>query len=111
APESSAPTMTREQQRRSAVGGEIAGGSGRAATNNPAEPVGEGALVVTLNANARAFVIVDGRPRGQTPLTLKLSAGTHVVALRGRDSYAPAVSTIVVAANDTTRATFGLSRR
>ena len=102
---------SREQQRRSAVGGEIAGGAKSATTDKPpAEPVGEGALVVSLNANARAIVVVDGRPRGQTPLTLKLSAGTHVVALRGRDSYSPAVSTIVIAANDTTRATFGLSR-
>ncbi len=107
----SATPASREQQRRSAVGGEIAGGARSAPTEKPpAEPVGEGALVVSLDANARAIVVVDGRPRGQTPLTLKLSAGTHVVALRGRDSYSPAVSTIVVAANDTTRATFGLRR-
>jgi hypothetical protein len=66
--------------------------------------------VVTLDANARAIVVVDGRARGQTPLTLKLSSGTHVVALRGRDSYAPAATTIVIAANDTTRATFRLNR-
>jgi serine/threonine-protein kinase len=110
APASPAPA-TREQQRRSAVGGEITGGSKSAANDNPPPvPLGDGALVVSLNANARAVVIVDGRPRGQTPLTLKLSAGTHVVALRGRDSYSPAVSTIVIAANDTTRATFTLSR-
>jgi hypothetical protein len=65
---------------------------------------------VTLNANARAIVIVDGRPRGQTPLTLKLSSGAHVVALRGRDTYSPAATTITVAAGDTSRATFTLGR-
>jgi serine/threonine-protein kinase len=98
-------------QRRSAVGGEISGASKGVASDNPAQPpAGDGALVVTLNANARAVVVVDGRPRGQTPLTLKLSAGTHVVALRGRDNYTPSVTTIVVAAGDTARATFGLSR-
>jgi serine/threonine-protein kinase len=97
--------------RRSAVGGEIAGGSNRAPTADPLPtPAGDGALVVTLDANARAIVVVDGRARGQTPLTLKLSSGTHVVALRGRDSYAPAATTIVIAANDTTRATFRLNR-
>jgi hypothetical protein len=102
----------REQQRRSAVGGEIAGGSNRAPDNAtlPPVPAGDGALVVTLDANARAVVVVDGRTRGQTPLTLKLSAGTHVVALRGRASYSPAATTVVVAANDTTRATFTVSR-
>jgi hypothetical protein len=93
------------------VGGEIAGGSNRAPTADPLPtPAGDGALVVTLDANARAIVVVDGRARGQTPLTLKLSSGTHVVALRGRDSYAPAATTIVIAANDTTRATFRLNR-
>jgi serine/threonine protein kinase len=108
---SSPASPTSSAQRRSAVGGEISGASKGGASDSPTPPpAGDGALVVTLNANARAVVVVDGRPRGQTPLTLKLSAGTHVVALRGRDSYAPAVTTIVVAVGDTTRATFGLSR-
>jgi hypothetical protein len=93
------------------VGGEISGGGkSGSATDTPKDPAGEGALVVTLNANARAVVVVDGRPRGQTPLTLKLSAGTHVVALRGRDAYSPAATTIVIAAGDTSRATFTLGR-
>ena len=109
--QASASGSSAPASRRSAVGGEIAGGSNRAPTADPLPtPAGDGTLVVTLNANARAFVVVDGRPRGQTPLTLKLSSGTHVVALRGRDNYAPAATTIVVAANDTTRTTFSLRR-
>lgn len=49
-----------------------------------AAPVAEatGTLVVTTNP-AGVEALVDGEPRGTTPLMLTLSAGSHVVELRG----------------------------
>jgi hypothetical protein len=50
--------------------------------NSPAAAATTGTLVVTSNpAGVQAFV--DGEPHGVTPLTVSLSAGSHVVELRG----------------------------
>jgi hypothetical protein len=43
--------------------------------------VTDGTLVITTNPNG-AQVMVDGRPRGATPLTLQLSEGAHRLELR-----------------------------
>jgi serine/threonine protein kinase len=99
--------------RRAAVGGEITrGSSGAPATEqSPLVPKGDGFVVVTIDANERAAVFIDGRPRGQTPLTLKVTAGKHTVALRsGVVSFSPSSLTIDIAPGDTARATFGVSR-
>jgi hypothetical protein len=41
-----------------------------------------GTLVITTNP-VGAEAVVDGQPKGKTPLTLSLPAGTHMVELRG----------------------------
>ena len=65
------------------VGGVIA--ARRYATSAPAS-AGPGAGMGTLTVNTTptgAQVVVDGEPRGVTPLDLALQAGAHVVVLRG----------------------------
>jgi serine/threonine protein kinase len=99
--------------RRAAVGGEITPRSNNASATPPsaAAPKGDGVVIITVDANERAAVFIDGRPRGQTPLTLKISAGKHTVAVRsGTTSFLPSSLSIDVAPGDTTRATFGLGR-
>ena len=56
------------------------------------------------------LVVVDGRPRGQSPLTIRLTPGKHVVSLRGSSTFSPSSTTITVVAGDTTRATFDVKR-
>ena len=58
---------------------------------------GEGELVVTSRP-AAAKVIVDGSERGETPLTVTLSAGPHVVEVRAGTSE-PRVIPLVIRAN------------
>jgi hypothetical protein len=99
--------------RRSSVAGEIVGSGG--ARGNPSSPAAasnatDGVVVVTVNADARGVVVIDGRPRGQSPLTLRLSPGRHVVSIRGTATFTPATTTITVAAGDTSRATFDVKR-
>jgi hypothetical protein len=48
----------------------------------PAVEIETGTLVVTSNPDGVA-AFVDGEPKGMTPVTLTLSAGRHVVELRG----------------------------
>jgi len=96
-------------QRRAAIGGEITPPPANTPAANTA-PKGDGIMVVTIEANERAAVFVDGRPRGQTPLTLKVSAGKHTVTLRGATSFSPSSLTVDIAPGDTARATFGLGR-
>ena len=61
----------------------------------PAE--GEGELVVTSRPPS-AKVIVDGSERGETPLTVTLSAGPHVVEVRASTGE-PRVIPLVIRAN------------
>jgi len=58
-------------------------------------------------------VIVDGRPRGLTPLTISVPAGKHTVKLGGSPTatYSPASASVDVGPGDTVRTTFGLGRR
>jgi serine/threonine protein kinase len=51
-------------------------------TPSPKVETETGTLVVTSNPDGVA-AFVDGEPRGMTPVTLTLSAGPHVVELRG----------------------------
>jgi serine/threonine protein kinase len=100
---------SRSNAARRADGGEIT-----AAAKNQSEsaaPAGEGVMVVTLDADARAVVVVDGRPRGQTPLTLRVSAGKHEVSLRGIEGLSPTPRTITLAAGDTVRTAFSPKAR
>jgi hypothetical protein len=64
----------------------------------PAGPVeGEGELVVTSRPSS-AKVVVDGAERGVTPVTLTLSAGTHVVEVRAATGE-PRVIPLTIRAN------------
>jgi len=63
----------------------------------PGPVEGEGELVVTSRP-AAAKVIVDGSERGETPLTVTLSAGPHVVEVRAGTSE-PRVIPLVIRAN------------
>ena len=65
-----------------------------------------GVIVVTLRNGSPAFVVIDGRTRGATPLTWSASAGRHVVVLRGEDRYVPESVSVQLAGGDTVRATF-----
>jgi hypothetical protein len=58
---------------------------------------GEGELVVTSRP-ASAKVIVDGAERGETPLTVALPAGPHVVEVRAGTGE-PRVIPLVIRAN------------
>jgi Protein kinase domain len=112
-PATPASRSARDSIRRATVGGEItaprqgSATSQRSATDNAANRPTDGVMVVTLEANSRAVVVVDGRPRGQTPLTVKLSPGLHVVSLRGATVGTGAARTISIAAGDTARVVFG----
>jgi hypothetical protein len=53
-----------------------------------------------------ATVVIDGDPRGETPLVWEGSPGRHVVSLRGIRSYTPTSITVNVSAGDTVRAAF-----
>jgi len=66
----------------------------------------ESVLTVTSDGDTPETVLVDGRSRGKTPLTVQLSAGQHVVALRGATGFAPKSLTVIVAAGDTAHAKF-----
>ena len=90
------------------VGGDVSKGGSSSTTPEDTRP---GTIVITLNADARAAVIVDGKPRGLTPVTVSVPAGKHTVSLGGAGTYSPASSTVQVAAGDTVRTTFGLSRK
>jgi serine/threonine-protein kinase len=72
-----------------------------------------GYIVVSLNADSRAAVIVDGRPRGLTPLTISVPAGKHTVKLGGTGTatYTPASAAINVGPGDTVRTSCALGRR
>jgi serine/threonine-protein kinase len=88
------------------VGGDVSkGGSAAPEDTRP------GFIVVTLKADARAAVLVDGRPRGLTPLTISVTSGKHTVKLGGSGTYSPASASINVAPGDTARATFTMGRR
>ncbi len=64
----------------------------------PAGPAeGEGELVVTSRPSS-AQVVVDGAERGVTPVTLTLSAGTHVVEVRAGTGE-PRVIPLTIRAN------------
>jgi len=91
------------------VGGDVSKGGSSAAP----EDTRPGTIVVSLNADARAAVIVDGRPRGLTPLTISVPAGKHTVKLGGSPTatYSPASASVDVGPGDTVRTTFGLGRR
>ena len=67
-------------------------------SRTPAGPVeGEGELVVTSRPSS-AKVVVDGAERGVTPVTLTLSAGTHVVEVRAATGE-PRVIPLTIRAN------------
>ena len=70
-----------------AVAAVVVLGGGYFAFNSFSKPAAKvetetGTLVVTSNPDGVA-AFVDGEPRGMTPVTLTLSAGPHVVELRG----------------------------
>jgi serine/threonine protein kinase len=94
-----------ETPRPTAVGGEISkGGSGKTDDTRP------GFIAVSLDADARAAVIIDGKPRGLTPLTVTIGAGKHTVSLGG-GTYSPSSTSLEVSPGDTVRATFGPGRK
>jgi serine/threonine protein kinase len=79
---------------------------GDVTASTPSTLFDESVLIVTADGDKRPTVLVDGRARGQAPLTVKLSAGQHLVSLRGSTRYAPHSLTVIVAAGDTARASF-----
>ena len=67
---------------------------------------GAGYLKVTVD-DGLALVIVDGVPRGPTPLVVGLSGGTHTVSTRSLDgSYLPARTVVTISDADTAVASF-----
>ena len=63
----------------------------------PGPVEGEGELVVTSRPTG-AVVVIDGAERGQTPLTITLPAGTHVIEVRA-GAGEPRVIPLVIRAN------------
>jgi len=63
----------------------------------PGPVEGEGELVVTSRPDG-ARVVVDGSDRGETPLTLTLSAGAHVIEVRAGTGE-PRVIPLMIRAN------------
>ena len=70
----------------SAVGGTSTGPSSGGAASTPIGPAApaEGPSFIEVTADrAGAVVVVDGRPRGLAPTTVRVSPGSHTVTLRG----------------------------
>jgi serine/threonine protein kinase len=65
-----------------------------------------GVIAVTLIGGSRAAVLIDGTPRGQTPLRWRASAGPHVVKLRGLGRYSPDSMVVTTIVSDTVKAAF-----
>jgi serine/threonine protein kinase len=66
-------------------------------------------IAVVLDDGGRAIVLIDGQPRGTTPLVWQGAAGQHVVTLRGVTTT-PASISLDATAGDTVRAVFSRSR-
>jgi hypothetical protein len=67
---------------------------------------GTGYLKVTVD-DGMALAIVDGIPRGPTPVVVGLGTGSHTVSARSLDgSYVPARTTVTIGDADTTVASF-----
>ena len=66
----------------------------------------ESVLVIRVDGGEPATVLVDGRARGQAPVTVKVPAGQHQVSVRGPQRFSPSSVTIIVASGDTARARF-----
>jgi serine/threonine protein kinase len=60
----------------------VAGGAFTAKRVAPTPPLQMGTLVITTNLDG-ARALVDGEPRGETPLTIELTAGPHQIDLVG----------------------------
>jgi hypothetical protein len=65
----------------------------------------ESVLVISVDGGS-GTVLVDGKPRGQSPVTVKVPTGQHQVSVRGSQRFSPSTVTIIVASGDTARATF-----
>jgi serine/threonine protein kinase len=78
-----------------------------AAATNPAQsrPT-TGGIAVIFEGPVRATVLIDGEPRGETPLVWEGAPGRHVVTLRGIQGFTPAQITVNLTAGDTVRAAF-----
>jgi len=99
------PRAANSEPSRAVVGGEISKPG-----SNKVEDTRPGYITVSLDADARAAVIIDGKPRGLTPLTVSIAAGKHTVNLAG-GTYSPASAAIDVGPGDTVKTTFGPGRK
>ena len=71
-------------------------------SGNQDTPSPQGLAAVSFDSTAsRAEVYVDGEFRGTTPVTLQLSAGTHVVAFKLAGFMTWSRELVVVAGDDT----------
>jgi serine/threonine protein kinase len=66
----------------------------------------ESVLMISVDGDANAQVLVDGHARGQSPVTVKVPSGQHLVSVRGSRKFSPNLLTIIVASGDTARAKF-----
>jgi hypothetical protein len=69
-----------------------------------------GAVSVTIDGNRRALVLIDGLPRGMTPLVWEGRPGRHTVRLVGFGRYTPSALAVDANAGDTVNAPFGVPR-
>jgi serine/threonine protein kinase len=74
----------------------------------PARPHGDGVLV--LASNPWCNVAVDGVDKGPTPLSLKLPAGRHSVALHNSEFGINRILTVTLAPNETMRKRLDFAR-
>lgn len=66
----------------------------------------ESVLMISVEGDANATVLIDGHARGSSPVTVKVPAGQHLVTVRGSRKFSPNLLTIIVASGDTARAKF-----
>ena len=72
--------------------------------------LGSGAVSVTIDNGRRAIVLIDGIPRGMTPLIWQGRAGRHTVRLLGIGGYSPSAISVEIAGGDTATAAFSVPR-
>ena len=70
-----------------------------------------GAIAVTIDGNRRAIVLIDGLPRGMTPLVWKGEPGRHTVRLIGLSRFRPSSISVDAVEGATVNAPFGVARR
>lgn len=106
--------MDAERRADSIAAASRAAGAPAGGTSRPAD---DHAHLYVFAEGGTPQVVLDGTPqRGATPLLLQVSPGDHRVAVRGAVAFAPAETTITLAAEDTETVIFranrgGLQRR